>query len=291
MSEASGPILRVHDVIVEYPLDHHRVMRAVDGVSFELFPGEILGIVGESGSGKSSLGRAVAGFTPITSGKIGRGRGRPVATAGRGSRRRPHPVQMIFQESVSALDPRLPAWKSVGEALANGKLVLHATKKEATGHLSRVGLGAAHVDKRPDQLSGGERQRVAIARAIAAAADVLVCDEAVSALDVSVRATILNLFDELRRDAGVALIFISHDISVVDQLTDRILVMYQGKIVEAGRTADVTANPKDSYTKRLIEAVPKLERSRLPPSRERKKTASEQPATSLFCDNDRPLTR
>jgi ABC-type glutathione transport system ATPase component len=257
VARGDEPLLEVRDLVVEYRSGRHAV-RAVDGVDLEVGAGEVLGVVGESGSGKTSLGSVVAGFLRPTSGSVvwrgGRG---PATRVGRPG------VQMIFQESATALDPRLPAWKSVAEALARGGSIGGRLREPAVRHLERVGLTAAHADQRPRALSGGERQRVAIARALAAEASLIVCDEAVSSLDVSVRAVVLDLLASLRRETGIALFFITHDVSVVGQLADRVAVMRRGRVVECGPTRRVLFSPGHEYTVRLIGALPSLERPAL----------------------------
>jgi ABC-type glutathione transport system ATPase component len=268
-AEGRGPVLAAANLVVEFPLRHGKKLRAVDQVSFQLDVGEVLGVVGESGSGKSTLGKVVAGFLKPTSGQMlfstetgelrPRQRQRP-----RGHR----DVQLIFQESAMALNPRLPAWRVIGEALEPNLVSLPAWKRpEVTGlkaravdYLERAGLTAAFADKRAAELSGGEKQRVAIARALAASPVAMVCDESVSALDVPVRAVVLNLFRRLSREAGISLVFITHDISVVAHLADQLAVMHRGRIVEHGAAASVIEDPTDEYTRRLIAAVPTLER-------------------------------
>ena len=263
-------MLAANDVVVEYPLRHGGRLRAVDQVSLQLSAGEVLGVVGESGSGKSTLGKVIAGFLKPTSGQMLF----PADSGGLEPRERRRPrghrdVQMIFQESALALNPRLPAWRVVGEAIKPGMTTVPAwgrsdvagLRAAAAGYLERAGLPAAvFADRRAAELSGGEKQRVAIARALAATPVAMVCDESVSALDVSVRAVVLNLFRRLSREAGIALVFITHDISVVAHLADQLAVMYRGRIVEHGTPASVVSDPQDEYTRRLIAAVPTLER-------------------------------
>ncbi|MGH3264013.1 MAG: ABC transporter ATP-binding protein [Trebonia sp.] len=265
-----APVLAAENLVVDFPVGHGKRLRAVDQVSFQLAAGEVLGVVGESGSGKSTLGKVVAGFLNPTAGRMlfpsGDGELKPR------QRRRPRghrDVQMIFQESALALNPRLPAWRVVGEAVRPNMVTFPSwrgggvaeLRSTAAGYLERAGLpGAAFADKRAAELSGGEKQRVAIARALAAAPVALVCDESVSALDVSIRAVVLNLFQRLTREAGIALVFITHDISVVAHLADQLAVMYRGRIVEYGTPARVIEDPQDDYTRRLIAAVPTLER-------------------------------
>ncbi len=275
---APGPVLAADDLVVEYPLKHGKKLRAVDQVSFRLGAGEVLGVVGESGSGKSTLGKVVAGFLNPTSGQLRF----PSGTGDLAPREQRKPrgyrdIQMIFQESAMALNPRLPVWRIVGEAIAPNLTTFSAWKRagvadlraRAVGYLERAGLpAAAFADKHAAELSGGEKQRVAIARALAASPAVMVCDESVSALDVSIRAVVLNLFQRLNRETGIAMVFISHDISVVAHLADQLAVMYHGRIVEYGDPASIISGPQDEYTRRLIAAVPTLERGGAPADRE-----------------------
>jgi ABC-type glutathione transport system ATPase component len=277
-AEAPGLVLAADDLVVDYPLKHGRKLRALDQVSFRLGAGEVLGVVGESGSGKSTLGKVVAGFLNPTSGQVRY----PADAGGLAPREQRRPrghrdIQMIFQESAMALNPRLPVWRIVGEAVAPGMSTYPARgrprvaelRARAAEHLERAGLPAAvFAEKRAAELSGGEKQRVAIARALAASPAAMVCDESVSALDVSIRAVVLNLFQRLSREAGIAMVFISHDISVVAHLADRLAVMYQGRIVEYGEPAAVIEDPQDEYTRKLIAAVPTLERGAAPIGRE-----------------------
>lgn len=267
---APRSVLAADDLVVEFPLKHGKKLRAVDEVSFRLGAGEILGVVGESGSGKSTLGKVVAGFLNPTYGQMLFRSGSDDLKPREQRKPRGHrDIQMIFQESAMALNPRLPAWRIVGEAVRPNAATYPAWKRsgvadlksQAADYLKRAGLSpAAFADKRAAELSGGEKQRVAIARALAASPVAMVCDESVSALDVSIRAVILNLFQRLSREAGIALVFITHDISVVAHLADRLAVMYRGRIVEYGEPADVITHPQDEYTRRLIAAVPTLER-------------------------------
>lgn len=265
----STSLLVAEEIVVEYHLGRGRTLRAVDHVSLELRPGEVLGIVGESGSGKSTLGKVVAGFIRPDHGQV------LMAADGMGLQERAqqrHPrgyrdVQMVFQESAAALNPRLPVWKIIGEALRPNRMLSYPWGAGATdlravvlAQLGHYGLARTLIDKRPGELSGGEKQRVAVARAMLAAPAVVVCDEAVSSLDVSIRAVILNLIKRLRDETGVALLFISHDIAVVAHLADRILVMHNGRNVETGTTGQVIDNPEDAYTRQLLAAVPRLER-------------------------------
>jgi peptide/nickel transport system ATP-binding protein len=273
---AAGVILRVENLIVDFPVAHRRPKRAVDHVSLEMRAGEILGIVGESGSGKTTMARLVAGFLEPTSGSVLLPR--PDGSLGPRRTTRGHrDVQMVFQQSAVSMNPRMPVWKVIGEAYSPNRWMSkgRALPKSRDGgpsltlesavraQLRRVGLPESYATKRAAELSGGEKQRVAIARALAPRPVIIVCDEPVSSLDVSIRAVILNLFERLRDELGTALFFISHDISVVAHLADRVVVMHDGKAVEAGTAREVIDNPQDDYTRRLIAAVPSLERMSL----------------------------
>jgi peptide/nickel transport system ATP-binding protein len=262
-------LLVAEEIVVDYHAEPGKRLRAVDHVSFEVGAGEVFGIVGESGSGKSTLGKVVAGFIRPNHGRVLVADGK---TGQLEERARRHPqgyrdIQMVFQESAAALDPRLPVWKLIGEALRPDRALSapwsdsrKGLRETVLAQLGHYGLGRELIDKRPGELSGGEKQRVAVARAMLAAPALVVCDEAVSSLDVSIRAVILNLFKRLREETGVALLFISHDIAVVAHLADRVMVMRNGKNVETGVVAQVIDEPADPYTQKLIAAVPRLER-------------------------------
>ena len=268
---SSATVLSASNLVVDFDLGRRQQLRALDHVGFELGAGEVLGVVGESGSGKSTLGRVVAGLLRPDAGEV------CYRTSGGGleprSQKQPRgfrDVQMIFQDSGMALSPRLPVWRIVGEAVrpglstfpTSGRRAVKELKELVAPHVERAGLSAAtFMDKRPSELSGGEKQRVAIARALATSPVALVCDESVSALDVSIRAVVLNLFQRLSREEGIALLFITHDISVVAHLADRTAVMYRGKVVESGTPRRIIDAPRDDYTRRLIAAVPSLERA------------------------------
>jgi oligopeptide/dipeptide ABC transporter ATP-binding protein len=233
-----------------------RAVQAVSDVSFQIRRGEALGLVGESGCGKSTLGRVVAGILAPSAGEVTLADA-PVMREGRKTTTR---IQTVFQDPFASLDPRM----RIGETIVEGPLA-HGivNRSDATAFARRwletVGLDPDFVSRYPHQFSGGQRQRIAIARALAMKPEVVVCDEPVASLDVSIQAQIINLFLRLRRELDLTLLFISHDLGVVRHLCDRIAVMYLGRIVELGATSEVYAAPRHPYTKALMEAVPKLE--------------------------------
>ena len=236
-----------------------RYVRAVDGVSLEVAPGEVLGLVGESGCGKSTLGRMIAGILPPTSGAV-RVAGKPVMSPGRHPRKQTTRVQMVFQDPYASLDPRM----RVGDIVAEGPLVHRlVTKADARAYvanwLTMVGLDAGAAQRYPHQFSGGQRQRIAVARALAMRPDALVCDEPVALLDVSIQAQVLNLFLRLRRELGLTMLFISHHLGVVRHVSDRVAIMYLGRIVEIGGANAIYSNPLHPYTKALLASVPQLQ--------------------------------
>jgi oligopeptide/dipeptide ABC transporter ATP-binding protein len=233
-----------------------RLLRAVDGVDLELYPGEALALVGESGSGKSTFAKAVTGLERLSGGGIDF-EGRPLGA--RRSRSDARRIQMVFQDPYSSLNPRMTVGSMLKELLrVHGVVPRDQVEREAGDLLERVGLGREALSAHPRQFSGGQRQRVAIARALALRPDVLVADEPVSALDVSVQATILNLLDELRADMGLTLLFIAHNLAVVHHLCDRVAVMYLGRVVEVAPTRTLFADPRHPYTQALLRAIPRM---------------------------------
>jgi peptide/nickel transport system ATP-binding protein len=231
-----------------------RTVHALDRVSLTINAGEVVGLVGESGCGKSTLGRVIAGILPPSSGAARIG-GEPVMAGGRRPVKRTTRVQMVFQDPFGSLDPRM----RVGEAIAEGP-VAHGlvTRSDAARYVAKwleaVGLDGDFVSRFPHQFSGGQRQRIAIARALAMQPDVLVCDEPVASLDVSIQAQIINLFLKLRRELGLTMLFISHDLGVVRHISDRIAIMYLGRIVELGDARATYAKPLHPYTARCSTA-------------------------------------
>jgi peptide/nickel transport system ATP-binding protein len=235
-----------------------RTVHAVDDVSFAIRAGEALGLVGESGCGKSTLGRVVAGIHRPSAGRALLD-GKSVMGEGAKALKTTTRIQMVFQDPFASLDPRV----RIGDTILEGPLAHGLTNKaEAASYLARwldaVGLPEEAGARFPHQFSGGQRQRVAIARALAMQPDVLVCDEPVASLDVSIQAQIINLFLKLRRELNLTMLFISHDLGVVRHITDRVAIMYLGRIVEIGETAGIFAAPRHPYTRALLDSVPKL---------------------------------
>jgi peptide/nickel transport system ATP-binding protein len=260
-------LLAVNDLKKQFPLRgglmraSARVVHAVDGVSFHIDRAETLALVGESGCGKSTVGRAILRLFDITAGEVlldGRRIDDMPAGALRPLRRR---VQVVFQDPFSSLNPRMRVRDLLAEPIRNFGLVKSgadlAARIDALLDKVRLPRDAAH--RWPHEFSGGQRQRIAIARALAAEPDLIVCDEAVSALDVSVKAQIVNLLQDLQRQLGLALLFISHDLAIVEHITHRVAVMYLGKIVELGHKRQIFAAPKHPYTQALLSAVPVAE--------------------------------
>ena len=251
-------VMDARDMVIEYPgRGRALAFRAVDGVELRIRQGEVVGLVGESGSGKTTIGRAVVGLLPVTGGSLSVCGVEMVGATFKSLRPLRTQVGIVFQDPGSSLNPRLPIGESIGEPLR-----LHSDKRgaalarEVERLLDQVQLPRAMRNRYPHELSGGQRQRVGIARALSLEPKLLVADEPTSALDVSVQATVLDLFQDLQREHGFACLFISHDLAVVEMLSDRIAVMHHGKLVEVGETAQVVGNPQDPYTQRLIAAVP-----------------------------------
>ncbi|MBW7963172.1 ABC transporter ATP-binding protein [Bradyrhizobium sp. BR 10261] len=260
----SVPLLQVNDLKKHFPVNKGLFGRkpefvyAVDGVSFEIARGETLSLVGESGCGKSTVGRAILRLFDVTSGQVildGQRIDDALPSTMRQMRRR---VQVVFQDPFSSLNPRMRVRDILAEPIRNFGLAKSATDLETrlTALMDTVRLPREALNRRPHEFSGGQRQRIGIARALAAEPELIVCDEAVSALDVSVKAQIVNLLQDLQREFGLALLFISHDLAIVEHMTHRVAVMYLGKIVEVAPRRQIFAAPRHPYTKALLSAVP-----------------------------------
>jgi len=237
------------------------MIRAVDDVSFDLASGQTLGLVGESGCGKTTLGCAVVGLTKATSGGVWFD-GEDITTLNRTAlRSRRRKFQMIFQDPQTTLDPCMTAGEIVSEALEIQKLVQSKQERRdrVLALLESVGLDSTQLHRYPHEFSGGQRQRIGIARALAVRPRLIVCDEPVSALDVSVQAQIINLLRDLQRSHGIAYLFISHDLAVVEHISHRMMVMYFGKLVEIGDTKAICKAPRHPYTQALMSAVPEID--------------------------------
>ena len=276
MSAMTEPLLKVKDLVKQFPIRGGLFNRtvdkvhAVDGVSFELAAGETLGVVGESGCGKSTTGRCILRLIEPTSGEVWF-EGKNVTTAGKDELRAlARDMQIIFQDPYASLNPRMTVSAIIGEALTIHKLT--KTQREYDDRivqlLETVGLSADHMRRYPHEFSGGQRQRIGIARALAVNPKLIICDEAVSALDVSIQAQVINLLEDLREQFKLTYVFIAHDLSVVEHISHRVAVMYLGRIVEIAPAKDLYINPKHPYTEALLSAVPipdpTIKRKRVP---------------------------
>ncbi|TQF42415.1 peptide ABC transporter substrate-binding protein [Bradyrhizobium sp. UNPF46] len=260
----SPPLLQVNDLKKHFPVKKGLFQRksefvyAVDGVSFEIARGETLSLVGESGCGKSTVGRAILRLFDITSGQVILDGQRIDDAAPNTMRQMRRRVQVVFQDPFSSLNPRMRVRDILAEPIRNFGLAKSAEDLEVrvTALMDTVRLPREALNRRPHEFSGGQRQRIGIARALAAEPELIVCDEAVSALDVSVKAQIVNLLQDLQREFGLALLFISHDLAIVEHMTHRVAVMYLGKIVEVAPRREIFAAPRHPYTRALLSAVP-----------------------------------
>jgi oligopeptide transport system ATP-binding protein len=263
-TRSGAPLLEVTDLVKHFPIKRGILIdrevdqvRAVDGVSFKVERGETLGLVGESGSGKSTACRSVLQLIKPTAGSV-KFEGQEIAGIGR-RQMRPlrREMQMIFQDPYASLNPRKRVGQIVGDPLKRQGVASGSDlRRQVQELLERVGLSSEHFNRYPHEFSGGQRQRIGIARALSLKPKLVVCDEPVSALDVSIQAQIVNLLDDLQDEFGLAYLFVAHDIGVVRHISDRIAVMNAGKIVEQGSADQVCENPKDDYTKKLLAAVP-----------------------------------
>ena len=261
---ATGPILSVQNISVSYDggrsgfWAHASPVKALDGISFDIFPGETLGLVGESGSGKSTTGRAILRRIGVTSGRI-LFKGRDITTVtGEELRQLRRHMQIVFQDPYASLNPRMSVLDTVAEPLIVHGLVASAeeAREEISELLRIVGLPRDAQDRFPHAFSGGQRQRIGIARALALKPDFIVADEPVSALDVSVRAQVVNLLQDLQRDLGLTLLFIAHDLSVVRHISHRVAILYSGRLVEIAEREALYDTPIHPYTEALLSAVP-----------------------------------
>lgn len=252
------PLLEIEDLSVTFGGRRRGAkIRAVDGVSLAVTSGQTVGLVGESGSGKTTIGRAVLGLTPVTSGRISFREEDITALRARARRRLGAHLQIVFQDPNSSLDPR----RSVGQAIAEPlEALTQASKGEISSRvremLERVGLPESMADRSPRQLSGGQRQRVAIARALIVSPELVICDEAVSALDLSIQAQIVNLLRDLQHERSLSYLFIAHNLSVVHYISDWIVVLYRGQVMETGPADGVYRTPAHPYTRRLCASEP-----------------------------------
>ena len=274
-STGKTPLLKVQDLVKRFPIQGGLLSRtvgqvhAVDGVSFELPAGETLGVVGESGCGKSTTGRCILRLIEPTSGQVWF-EGKSVTDAGKSELRAlARDMQIIFQDPFASLNPRMTVSAIIGEALTIHKLTKTRAEYDAriVELLETVGLSADHMRRYPHEFSGGQRQRIGIARALAVKPKLIICDEAVSALYVSIQAQVINLLEDLQSQLGLTYVFIAHDLSVVEHISDRVAVMYLGRIVEIAAAKDLYTAPQHPYTEALLSAVPipdpKLKRRRI----------------------------
>ena len=258
------PLLEIDDLKLYYPVrgglfGRRRYVRAVDGVSFSIRRGETVGLVGESGCGKSSLGRTIVRLETPTAGRILLNGEDLAGLRGKALRERRRDLQMIFQDPYGSLNPRLSIRSALDEVLRlHSGLDRDGRTARAEELMKLVGLDPSQLDRYPHQFSGGQRQRIGIARALAPDPALIVADEPVSALDVSVQASIINLLQEIQSRMGTAFLFIAHDLAVVEHISARILVMYLGRIMESGPAHEVCASPRHPYTRALLSAVPTI---------------------------------
>lgn len=271
----SAPVLQVDALKVWFDLPGEgwfkpvpRVLKAVDGVSFKLARGETLGIVGESGCGKSTLARGILGLVPVNHGNIRLGGEQLTGLSGKAMRLKRQQMQIVFQDPLASLDPRMTVREIIAEPLQvfRPDLSKKDSRELVQQMMQRVGLLPNQINRYPHEFSGGQCQRIGIARALIVAPELLICDEPVSALDVSIQAQIINLLMDLQQEMGLSMLFIAHDLSVVKQISHRIMVMYLGRIVEIANRNSLYQHPRHPYTRALIDAIPipdpEIERSK-----------------------------
>ncbi|MEY8352085.1 oligopeptide/dipeptide ABC transporter ATP-binding protein [Lachnospiraceae bacterium 54-53] len=263
MDKYKNSIIKVENLKIYYPaakrlMEKQRFIKAVDGVNFEVREGEVFGVVGESGCGKSTLSRGICRLEPVTEGKIFLEGEDITSIHNRKMRPFRKKIQMVFQDPYSSLDPRMTVFDIIAEPLLEHRLLKNKRELEARVMelLKKVGLDTYHAYRYPHEFSGGQRQRVGIARALAVEPRIIIADEPVSALDVSIQAQVLNLLNQLKKDLNLTYIFIAHDLSVVEFISDRIGVMYLGDFVEIGSKEEIYRNPSHPYTRGLLSSVP-----------------------------------
>jgi len=258
------PLIQVKNLVKHFPLPggwltgQRRVVHALEGITLDIFPGEALGLVGESGCGKTTLGRCILQLEKVTSGQVIFDDVDLTTLSSRALRGKRRNMQIVFQNPLASLSPRRTIQQSLVEPLQTHHFPQNEWLPRIDAMLTKVGLGTQHLDRYPHELSGGQLQRISVARALLLEPELLVLDEPTSALDVSIQAQIINLLDELRHEIGLTYLFISHDLSVVEHLSDRIGVMYLGKIAEIGKTEDIINQPSHPYTQALLQSVPKV---------------------------------
>ena len=278
----NAPLLKIEGLVVNFGTKR-KPFHAVDVVDLEIAEGETVGLVGESGSGKSTIGRAVLGLNPVSQGKV-TFMGQDISHIHAKDRKDvAEHLQVVFQDPYSSLNPSL----TVGEILSEPLMAKKAMSKEDARAriqelLSRVGLPADAIDRYPSRFSGGQRQRIAIARALALSPKLVICDEPVSALDLSTQAQVLNLLAELRGKSGLAYLFIAHDLAVVKHLSQRIVVLYRGRIMEEGKASEVYNNPKHPYTKALLAAAPVPDVDEQRERRAKRATTTSAPSSAIL---------
>ncbi|CAA9439151.1 MAG: Oligopeptide transport ATP-binding protein OppF, partial [uncultured Phycisphaerae bacterium] len=260
---AGQPLLSVRNLRTWFPIKKGLLSRtvghvkAVDDVSFDVFPGKTLGLVGESGCGKTTVGRTILRLIPATGGEVVYKGQDFFQYRGEALRRLRRQMQIVFQDPVSSLNPRMTVGNIIGEPIEVHGIAKGQAKRDLVASLlKRVGLDPSYAARYPHEFSGGQRQRIGIARAISLNPDFIVCDEPVSALDVSIQSQILNLLDDLQKERGIAYLFIAHNLAVVEHFSDEVAVMYLGRVVEKAAGAELYANPKHPYTVALLSAVP-----------------------------------